>query len=123
MEILYISSSDFKDLYPNNKPNAFTFELQEPLKCDADFVCGLTEINYTSQNNEFIYIYCDIISYSVIGDKKLPILRITNESQVFTNPYFISLKQYFIKRINIKIFDKSGGLADLTGDTMCVLVI
>ena len=120
MYTCFLSNEDSADIYPNNTNSNFTVELPEPLELNQDYLCCLTEINFSGADNSYI-ICSDIIDYSHYNGSLHPVLRIVNRSTVFNKPYLFTLKQNRISRIQISIQTPDGKFPTLTGVTRCVL--
>lgn len=123
MHTLFLSSEDSNEINISNNPSLFICELPYALELSSNHVCGLMEIRYNSIETEDLLIETDIIEYSYVNGKQLPVLRIVTEPSIYSHPYFFRIKQQRITRIKITITKKNGEFAPLTGVTSCVLKI
>ena len=64
-----------------------------------------------------LYVYCDIIEHNVVGDSKVPLLRLVNVKgkhgervyQKFTMPIYVPLQKHHFDTIEINIMIDTGG--------------
>ena len=64
-----------------------------------------------------LYVYCDIIEHNVVGDSKVPLLRLVNVKgkhgervhQKFTMPIYIPLQKHHFDTVEINIMIDTGG--------------
>ena len=90
---LFISSSDSKSYYPENKPHTFIVELGERINLISRWLVALSDLNLNVTTTETLYIFCDIFDISYIKNSMKPILRMiypTGSSKSFS----------FLKRYN-----------------------
>jgi len=63
-----------------------------------------------------MYIYCDVASYSIVGDLETPLLRVCNTSgkdgdmvrSIFTHPHYVPVARNEFETIEINISDELG---------------
>ena len=73
---IFLKSDDCIELFPNNKPDSFTYKLAEPLCLQGKgWNCALREFKTTVSTLRNLYVYCDIVEPSNVLGLKLPILR------------------------------------------------
>ena len=73
---IFLKSDDCLDVYPENDPQCFRYQLSEPILLEGSgWHCALRELKTIVTTLRNIYVYCDIIEDSNVLGKKLPILR------------------------------------------------
>ena len=123
MKYLFLSSSDSTHIYPNNSPFDFIVEFPQTLELNGNWLCALTEINYTNAEEE-LYVYCDICEYSYVCNGFKPLLRVINGSNIFETLYYIPVNQQAVKRIHVYIRDREGQIPSFnTSDLRCTLAL
>ena len=122
MKYLYLSSIDSLDYHPHNNYSDFTVELPQTLYGLYD--CALGAISYTSDDDEPLYIYCDIIETSYINNAQSPILRIVDSPGEVNNLYYVTTTVPDVHRVRIKIrtVDGASPSSDL-GVVRCTLLL
>jgi hypothetical protein len=63
-----------------------------------------------------MYVYCDVASYSIVGDAETPLLRVCNPSgkdgetirTIFTHPHYVPVARRELETIEINISDELG---------------
>jgi hypothetical protein len=104
--LIFLSSTDSLDIYPQNTFADFTCELKDGLTLQGSWEVGLTETYYdTALANEQFDIFTDIIEYTVVNGKYVPMLRRIFCSGEYNTLYYIRERE--LKRIRIYITNKS----------------
>jgi hypothetical protein len=117
---LFLNSNDSKEYHLNTNTDFIT-ELPEDL--EGSFICGLSEVDFTTTKHEDIYIYTDIVEGTCVQNNKLPVLRIAKKASVFDKVYYFKVKQTRIPRLKVYIRNKDGEKPNLTGPTRCTLIL
>ena len=106
---LHLSSSDSKDLYPQNNPYDFVTEL--PLSIDTDednWYCGLVAF-VQSRSTDDVTVLCNIVDTSYIRGKYRTVLRQINNTGTYfgdvSNIQYMGVRVPRINRIHIQIVD------------------
>lgn len=116
---LFLSSGDFKNVFPHNLPYDFTCILSKPVRTDNRHIlfAALTEIdweNEENENKEDLYVYCSVLNHdTLINESYLPLLRIVSEPIVISLPYYMKLTPEYFNRIRIYIRLKNGEIPQL----------
>ena len=125
---VYISSSDSTNYFPDNQPSKFTVKLPETLRLHEKWQLALCEIQYPSIQNkpDQLLILCDLCQDSIVGDKRLPILR----RMTFEDPgyrsfgvfYYVNLKAHEVDRITVYLKTETGQEPSFgSGKLLCTL--
>ena len=120
---LFLSNQD-----SNSPPHNFTTVLYDELDLSStEYNCALKEIYFSKTNSEDrIFIFCNIIEYSLLRGGKHHILRSTLTSNKYTNPLFFKVKQNRVRSVNISLMTYTNNQfvsASLNGTTEVVLLI
>ena len=106
MKYLFISSNDSAEDYPNNKWYDFTIDLPGEWILEGDWECALLEINCLPRIDRELVIYCNIVEQSYFQNGMASLLRCVFQStDIFNNPYFISLNRNRISHVRMSIRD------------------
>lgn len=74
--VLYLSSTDSKEYYPNNNPADFTVKFPEPIQLHGEWTLTLRELKCKRSNNDDdLYIMCDAIQDTFVRNRKEPVLQ------------------------------------------------
>ena len=112
---LYLSSSDSKDVHPNNTPVDFIVDLPQPLQLDRYWEIALLDIN---RNN--VIVYCDWCKESTINGSLLPVLR--KMKKIITSPHYVPVHPGYKARVHIYIKDHfQNNLSFIDQPLMCTL--
>lgn len=92
---------------------------------------------YLNQFNQYLYVYCDLVSYSVVGNSMAPILRVVDVMQnsyggengtkeilhqSYEIPHYYKVGRNQLKVINIQLCDSLGEKAQINaGIVICLL--
>jgi hypothetical protein len=63
-----------------------------------------------------LYVYCDVASYTPVGESKVPLLRVCNSSgdygeiirQTYTHPHYVAVSRRDIETIEVNINNELG---------------
>ncbi len=118
---LFLSSSDCQDSHPGNHSWDFTIDLKKFIQLKGEWECGLVDVDYTGPFGD-LYVFSDLCSDSYVCNNYLPLLRIINNSQTFTKPYFIDVSRDFVDHIRVYIRTKDGRIPSFTPEVLrCAL--
>lgn len=92
---MYVSSTDSKESYPNNHVHDFRVKLQSTISPSGCWQIACLSL-HISKGREYsgnpIYILCDKVVSSYVGETKLPVLRrIERIGDVTQHPYYVTL--------------------------------
>ena len=128
---VYISSADSTDYFPDNEPSKFTVKLPETLRLRGKWQLALCEIQYPSiqkkkKKPEQLLILCDLCQDSIVGEKRLPVLRRMRYEEPgntsFGIFYYVSLKTQEADRITVYIKTEKGEEPSFeSGKLLCTL--
>lgn len=88
---------------------------------------------YLNQYSQYLYVYCDVVSYSMVGNHSAPILRVVNVMhgrndgkdvlhKSYEIPHYYKVARNQLKVINIQLCDGLGEKAEINaGDVICLL--
>ena len=108
---IYISSDDFSNIYTENKANNFTTQLPQKLQLLGAWSLGLLDINIKSERLSQLFVVCNIVNNSYVGNQLHRILKRVNitkdiETYTFGLPQYVSVDNTCdIQAINISILD------------------
>ena len=108
---IYVSSSDFSDIYPANQPNNFTTVLPQALHLQGIWSLCLLDINIKSKSLSPVFVVCNIVDYSTVGKQLHRILRrvtVTGDKETYTStlPQYVTVDNTVdIQTIKITILD------------------
>jgi hypothetical protein len=121
--LIFLSSSDSLDIYPDNSFSDFTCKLKDGLTLEGTWELALTETYYgTALPKEQLNVFTDVIEYTLSEGKYTPMLRRIFTSGEYSNPYYITVKVRELKRIRIYITNKSGDKPSVDDETFhCTL--
>lgn len=119
---LHVSFDSSSDLYIENRPDDFIFELPSELHLPGQWLLGVKEVIFKSDLRQNTYIYCDIIEHSIVHGQLRPLLRVirnsTKQGQCLYMPVIVS----YLKRIRIWLRTKTDTAPLLpTGGILIVL--
>ncbi len=82
---LFLSSDDSLNYFHDNVAEDFTIQLPETLNLEGEWWCSLEEIRiqgrFKARVPKVVFVCCDLIQDSYVGDTKLPLLR-----KIFLSP-------------------------------------
>ena len=124
---LFLSSQDSPNVESNTNNNFVTY-LSDPLDLGKGACyCSLKEIHFQNKNaGERLYIFCDIIDFSLVKNSFQPILRSTPTSHIYINSLKFKFKQNHISSVRIHIHAYREGRfvsADLDGVTELLIAL
>jgi hypothetical protein len=101
--------------------------MRKERKPDELFLAGETEID-VNRGTHTIFIYCDVVQDSIVGDVKAPLLRSViargnygeNVREVFVKPMYVPLKSNHFDTIRIAIKSETGELVKFNYGNSCV---
>ena len=104
MQHLYISSSDSKNLFPENTAANFTVEL-------PSFLIGIKSMALLEFHchgfSQPLIVFCDVVKSSYIANSMLPVLRIVNNVGEVGNVQPVQTTRSDVIRLTFKILDLS----------------
>ena len=126
---VYLSCNDSKKYFPDNQANLFTSVLAEPLHFEGLWEVALCQITYpqTVSKARYVTVLTDIIEDSIIGERKLPILRRfnisgKNKSVTFDSLHYKPVKINPIRQLTVFTTSKDDELHPFTqGDCKVTL--
>ena len=122
---LYLSSEDCPNVTTNTNDN-FVVNLVDALDLsDSTYYCSLRDIYFHNQHlKQRVYIFCDIIDFSIVKNAYHPILIPLVTAEKVINPTYHKVKQSYIRSIRITLLtyeNKQFNRAILDGVTDLVL--
>ena len=108
---IYLSSSDFSNIYPENQPNNFTAVLPQTLHLQGIWSLSLLDINIKSKRLSNVFVVCNIVNHSPVGKQLHRILRRVTvagdkETYTFALPQYVTVDNTVdIQTIKITILD------------------
>lgn len=119
---LYLSSSDSTHLYPDNTGVDFTVRLPQPIT-GQNHMLGMVHCITPSKPVEPLYIVCDVVQSSVLGEYQLPILDQTSvKTKEFTHVAYKPVTVSEISTLRVKLLNRRRELASYTsGKTYIIL--
>lgn len=127
---LFLSSTDSPRFCPYNSPSEFVVRLPETFHLEGKWTCALKEIKCTTTKNVGLYVFCDLVTESVVKGRKLPILQhISQEVEGrFVHSFDLSIAPLLSRKtfheVYLYIRDEQMNPAPLAGDpTSCTLLL
>jgi hypothetical protein len=101
----FFMSEGFKSL--------FGFEHIGPYKKGSHYATNAFDLNGSLR---MLYVYCDIASFTLVGDTKVPLLRVCDTEgkygqtiqRTFTHPHYVPLGRNEFETIEINIYNELG---------------
>ena len=121
---LYLSSEDSKHVYPDNTPSNFRVQLPQHLHLGkGNWQCGILNCILPTKPSAPMYLTCDIIEPSILGDRYQPVLTIlTSKAKEFLTPDYTNVKVTHISTIQLKLINRLGVPNPIRkGETIVVL--
>ena len=123
---IHLSSKDSRDMYPRNGPSDFIAQLPERVNLYGTWKCALAEIEYscsTTDTSSSLLVNSDLCDGSMVGDKKVPILRrfrLTKGTynEIFPLLHYYPIKAYSFDTIHLYINTDTGERASFLQDTL-----
>ena len=73
---VHLSSKDSQEYFPNNEIHHFTVKLPEVINLGGPWEVTLCDVIYpAAKTSQVISVLTDICNDSIVGDRKLPLLR------------------------------------------------
>ena len=115
---VHLSSGDSKQYFPENETSRFIVKLPEILHLKEHWEVALCSIMLPSTKERKLLICSDVCSESIIGEKRLPLLRVlTREFPSSLEPLqYIPVRPQDIERITIYINSSSGSPVSFVGE-------
>ena len=108
---IFLSSKDSLRYHPDNKGYNFTVELPERVELRGNWKVALCDIFLNEKISDTLMVYSDICDYSFVRDSLEPILRMVmpnnKRSQIFSDRFYLGVRQSNLGRIKIYIKDSS----------------
>ena len=108
---IFLSSKDSLRYHPANKGYNFTVELPERVELRGNWKVALCDIFLNEKISDTLMVYSDICDYSFVRDSLEPILRMVmpnnKRSQIFSDRFYLGVRQSNLGRIKIYIKDSS----------------
>lgn len=119
---IHVSFDSSSELYNENQPDDFIYELPMELYLPGKWVLGVHEVIFKTELKQNTYIYCDIIEHSIVNGELRPLLRVVrrpvNQSPIFYVPVIVT----HLKRFKITLRTKTDSIPNLpTGGLLFVL--
>ncbi len=114
---VFACSRDSVEVFPKNNAVDFTVRLSKPIHLEGEWSCALVEVQLWGTPAEPVYVCCDAIAESPVGESNLPVLRrirlkTTQISRVEYFPVkvrdFNTIRIYFKKTSNQVVQPQSG---------------
>ena len=124
--IVYASSRDSLNYFPDNSSNNFRIQLPEEIDTNQLTSCVLVEFQHPKTRAEQLIVYLDVCSHSIISGKKAAVLRkISNKlpnSFIFPEKLLIPTKPGRYNSLHFYIVDEYNNLVSFeSGSVLCTL--
>ena len=108
---IFLSSKDSLRFHPDNKGYNFTVELPERVELRGNWKVALCDIFFNEKISDTLMVCSDICDDSFARDSLEPILRMVmpnnKRSQIFSDTFYLGVRQSNLGRIKIYIKDSS----------------
>ena len=120
---IYCTSSDCKELNPDNRAENFVIHLPKPIHLEGEWECGLMQFQYNASSEKPFYVCCDLVTESYVGDHTLPLFRRVRLKNVqFANVIYIPLKTHDFNSIHVYMRSwKNTEATGVRGRSYCTL--
>ena len=99
---LFLSPNDSSQVFPDNTNTEYITELNKPLS--GNLIVALAEFQCINLPDS-CYVFCDIISPSLVKNQDLPLLRIVNKKGEPSHLHYFKVSHPNVQRIKITITD------------------
>jgi len=120
---LYVCSRNSTAIFPKNTNVDFTTQLSDNIHLDGEWSCGLVECQLFGVPADPVFVCCDLVHESSVGEFKLPVLRrIRLKTTQFSEVAYMPLKTTDFNTIRIYVMKWNKRLPEKrSGHTYCTL--
>ena len=99
---VYTCTLDCTALFPQNFNGEHNVQLTEEISLSGDWSCGLVEFQLSATPSEAVYVCCDLVRETFVGEFNIPVLRETNVKTIqFTQIVYVPLKKKTFQTLKV----------------------